>query len=157
MKNCVNKFWLILMGKYFKVPPSFPISQDRPSHHQMVYSSVYPIASTDELEIQAVLERLATTVNRYFRRLPKIRLEENRMIWITDNGPNRSRLRQSLGHTNQLTVMLNVFIKHFNSQNSADFSKSLQMIDVNDVRSQCIIQNRTNAFQIWSKYKIVMI
>lgn len=45
-------------------------------------------------------------------------------------------------------MMCHMFIEHFDSQNAADLSKRLQMIDVNDVWSQCIIQNCTDSLQI---------
>lgn len=47
-----------------------------------------------------------------------------------------------------LTVVLNMFIKHFNAKNTANFSQSFQMINMNNKRAQSVVQNRTQSLQI---------
>lgn len=47
--------------------------------------------------------------------------------------------------------MLHMLIEHFYLQNAANFCQRFQMINVNDIRPKCIIQNCTNALQIRSK------
>lgn len=48
-------------------------------------------------------------------------------------------------------MMLHMLVDHFYPQNATNFRQSFQMINVNDVRPQCIIENCTNALQIRSE------
>lgn len=50
------------------LPPSFPISLDKPNHHRTVCNSVYQIVSRDEHGKQAAPEHLAAVVSISFQR-----------------------------------------------------------------------------------------
>lgn len=53
----------------------------------------------------------------------------------------------------RLTIVINVFVQHFHSQNTANLCESLQMIDVNNERPNDVVENGAKAFHVRSQLR----
>lgn len=53
--------------------------------------------------------------------------------------------------TKKLTIVLNMFVQHFDPQNTANLRQRLEMVDVNDERPNRVVENRAKSLHVRSQ------
>lgn len=50
-----------------------------------------------------------------------------------------------------LTIVVDMLVKHFHPQNTANLRQRLEVVDVNDVRPKGVVENRAETFHVRSQ------